>query len=50
MRSLGLTQFQLKNQLLQWLELSTHKNVPISLLIMSRAFTLTSPNEVSVLP
>eukprot|EP01039_Chlorochromonas_danica_P001858 gene1858-2033_t len=46
MRSLGLTHFQLKHQLSEWLELSTHKNVPISLLIMSRALTLSHAHEL----
>jgi hypothetical protein len=46
MRSLGLTQFQLKHQLLEWLDLSTHQNVPISLLIMSRALTLSSAHAM----
>lgn len=39
---MGLTQFKYRSQLQQWLDLSMHKNVPISLLIMSRAFTLVS--------
>lgn len=46
MRSLGLTHFQLKHQLSEWLELSTHKNIPISLLIMSRALTLSHAHEL----
>ena len=50
MRSIGLTNFGYKRQLEDWLELSIQKNVPISLLIMSRAFYLTStsaaPEEV----
>ncbi len=42
MQSVGLTQFRLRNQLSEWLELSTEKGIPISLLIMSRAFMLTT--------
>lgn len=40
MRSLNLTHFQLRNQLQDWLEIS-NSEVPISLLIMSRAFNLS---------
>ena len=40
MRSLGMSQFRLKKQLQEWLELSTQKGIPIFLLIMSRAFML----------
>jgi len=42
MRSIGMTQFRLKKQLEEWLELSTQKGIPIFLLIMSRAFMLNS--------
>ncbi|KAJ1433178.1 LETM1-like protein-domain-containing protein [Ochromonadaceae sp. CCMP2298] len=42
MRSLGVTHFKLKKQLSEWLELSTQKHIPISLLIMSRGFMLSS--------
>lgn len=45
MRSSGLTQFKLKSQLQEWLELSTQKGIPISLLIMSRAFNLTTATD-----
>ncbi len=45
MRSYGLTHFKLKNQLAEWLSLSIQKNIPLSLLIMSRAFMLTSPSD-----
>jgi LETM1 and EF-hand domain-containing protein 1, mitochondrial len=45
MRSVGLTQFKLKSQLHEWLELSTQKNIPIALLIMSRAFQLTNATD-----
>lgn len=45
MRSIGITQFRLKHQLQEWLQLSTQKNIPISLLIMSRAFSLTESEE-----
>lgn len=40
MRSMNLTHFQLRNQLVDWLEISS-ADVPISLLIMSRAFNLS---------
>jgi len=50
MRSIGLTSFGYKRQLQEWLDLSIQKNVPISLLIMSRAFSLSSmaakPEEI----
>jgi len=41
MRSIGLTHFGYKRQLQDWLELSIQKNIPISLLIMSRAFNIS---------
>jgi len=40
MRSVGLSKEAYKRALQQWLDLSVHKNVPISLLIMSRTFFL----------
>jgi LETM1 and EF-hand domain-containing protein 1, mitochondrial len=50
MRSVGLTHFGYRRQLQDWMDLSIQKNVPISLLIMSRAFTINSkvfhPEEV----
>ena len=50
MRSIGLTSFGYKRQLQEWLDLSIQKNIPISLLIMSRAFSLSSmaakPEEI----
>eukprot|EP00013_Stygamoeba_regulata_P015059 CAMPEP_0177680450 /NCGR_PEP_ID=MMETSP0447-20121125/30178_1 /TAXON_ID=0 /ORGANISM="Stygamoeba regulata, Strain BSH-02190019" /LENGTH=968 /DNA_ID=CAMNT_0019189779 /DNA_START=104 /DNA_END=3010 /DNA_ORIENTATION=- len=42
MRSLNLSANSMRKQLEQWLELSLHRDVPISLLIMSRAFLLTA--------
>jgi hypothetical protein len=42
MRSIGMTQFRLKKQLQEWLELSTQKGIPIFLLIASRAFMLNT--------
>lgn len=42
MRAYGLTQLGYRRQLQQWLDLSINKEVPISLLILSRAFTLDS--------
>lgn len=47
MRATGVSQFKLKAQLGEWLELSTAKNVPIALLIMSRALNLAASNNVS---
>jgi len=49
MRSMGLTKEGYKRQLGQWLDLSTTKAVPISLLIMSRAFTLEAPDPAKAL-
>lgn len=50
MRATGLTTEGYRKQLQQWLDLSINKSVPISLLIMSRAFTLEArefqPEEV----
>ncbi|CAM2108473.1 LETM1 domain-containing protein LETM2, mitochondrial isoform X2 [Caretta caretta] len=57
MRSLGLTEEQLKEQLSQWLDLHLKENVPPSLLLLSRALYLidvkpkpiqVSQNEVRV--
>lgn len=42
MRSLGISEFRLRNQLQEWFDLSTMKNIPISLLIMSRALMLSN--------
>jgi len=42
MRHLGLTSLGYRRQLQQWIDLSINKAVPISLLIMSRAFNLSS--------
>ncbi|XP_007909369.2 LETM1 domain-containing protein LETM2, mitochondrial isoform X1 [Callorhinchus milii] len=41
MRSLGVTEQQLREQLNQWLELHLKENVPPSLLLLSRAMYLT---------
>jgi LETM1 and EF-hand domain-containing protein 1, mitochondrial len=49
MRATGLTKEGYRRQLAQWLDLSTAKAVPISLLIMSRAFTLEAPDPASAL-
>lgn len=46
MRSVGLSHFGYKRQLQEWIDLSIQKSVPIALLIMSRAFTLSSPADV----
>ncbi|KAJ7305197.1 hypothetical protein JRQ81_011105 [Phrynocephalus forsythii] len=52
MRSLGLTEEQLKDQLSQWLDLHLKENVPPSLLLLSRALYLTEvkPKPVPVTP
>lgn len=50
MRAYGLTQLGYRRQLQQWLDLSINKEVPISLLILSRAFTLDSKVRPSVRP
>jgi len=42
MRSLDLSEYAYKQQLKEWLDLSIQKNIPIALLIMSRAFMLRS--------
>ncbi|VDO00968.1 unnamed protein product [Rodentolepis nana] len=42
MRTLDLTQARLKAQLMQWVELHVVKKVPVSLLLLSRAFYLQS--------
>lgn len=44
MRSTGLTEGGLRDQLEQWLDLSTRKEVPLSLLILSRALTFAAPS------
>ncbi|CAM9092745.1 unnamed protein product [Laminaria digitata] len=49
MRATGLTKQGYVRQLSQWLDLSTKKSVPISLLIMSRAFTLQAPDPAKAL-
>eukprot|EP01138_Halocafeteria_seosinensis_P016465 gb/GECG01016796.1/.p1 GENE.gb/GECG01016796.1/~~gb/GECG01016796.1/.p1 ORF type:complete len:824 (+),score=150.64 gb/GECG01016796.1/:1-2472(+) len=46
MRATGLSEEDYRRQLEQWLELSVNKNIPASLLILSRAFTITQePSE-----
>mmetsp|Transcript_4731 Transcript_4731/g.6704 ORF Transcript_4731/g.6704 Transcript_4731/m.6704 type:complete len:700 (-) Transcript_4731:1573-3672(-) len=47
MRAVGLTKQQYRAQLEQWLELAANRQVPIALLIMSRAFTLNQNFESS---
>lgn len=48
MRATGLTMHQLRMQLKRWIDLSVNKNVPLSLLILSRAFTLEQTNESQI--
>ncbi|XP_078094622.1 LETM1 domain-containing protein LETM2, mitochondrial [Mustelus asterias] len=48
MRSLGLTEKQLRDQLTQWLELHLKEKVPPSLLLLSRAMYLTDIKPKSV--
>ena len=40
MRARGLTMYGYKKQLKGWIDLSIQKSIPISLLIMSRAFVI----------
>lgn len=40
MRATGLNTFGYRKQMKEWLDLSTQKQIPIALLIMSRAFVL----------
>ncbi|XP_032869738.1 LETM1 domain-containing protein LETM2, mitochondrial [Amblyraja radiata] len=47
MRSLGLTEKQLRQQLTQWLELHLKENVPPSLLLLSRAMYLTDVKPIT---
>ena len=42
MRAYGMTETHCQKQIREWLDLSIQKNTPISLLIMSRAFSLTT--------
>jgi hypothetical protein len=42
MRATGLNTFGYRKQMKEWLDLSMQKQIPISLLIMSRAFVLKS--------
>ncbi|MEE6479198.1 hypothetical protein FKM82_012175 [Ascaphus truei] len=50
MRSLGLTEEQLKEQIKQWLDLHLKENVPPSLLLLSRALYLTEIKPKTILP
>lgn len=49
MRSLGVTEEQLKEQLKQWLDLHLKENVPPSLLLLSRAMYLTDVKPKPIL-
>uniref|UniRef100_UPI00398F1848 LETM1 domain-containing protein LETM2, mitochondrial isoform X2 n=1 Tax=Pristiophorus japonicus TaxID=55135 RepID=UPI00398F1848 len=49
MRSLGLTEKQLRDQLSQWLDLHLKENVPPSLLLLSRAMYLTDVQPTTVI-
>ncbi|XP_067879354.1 LETM1 domain-containing protein LETM2, mitochondrial [Heterodontus francisci] len=49
MRSLGLTEKRLREQLTQWLELHLKENVPPSLLLLSRAMYLTDIKPKSLI-
>ncbi|KAM4747963.1 LETM1 domain-containing protein LETM2, mitochondrial [Rhinophrynus dorsalis] len=50
MRSLGITEEQLKEQMKQWLDLHLKENVPPSLLLLSRALYLTDIKPKPVIP
>jgi len=45
MRATGLSMSQLRTQLKRWIDLSVDKNVPLSLLILSRVFTLQAATD-----
>lgn len=48
MRSTGLTKTGYLRQMKQWLDLSIEKNVPASLLVMSRALNITASERLEV--
>ncbi|XP_074064950.1 LETM1 domain-containing protein LETM2, mitochondrial isoform X2 [Macrotis lagotis] len=48
MRSLGLSEKKLKEQLTQWLDLHLKENVPPSLLLLSRTFYLVDVNPMPI--
>ncbi|KAG5450672.1 letm1 and EF-hand domain-containing protein 1, mitochondrial [Clonorchis sinensis] len=48
MRSLGLTEERLRSQLAQWLALHLEKNVPVTLLLFSRALHVTQASSVDL--
>lgn len=50
MRSLGLTEEQLRDQMKQWLDLHLKENVPPSLLLLSRALYLTDVKPKPIMP
>ncbi|XP_073510051.1 LETM1 domain-containing protein LETM2, mitochondrial isoform X3 [Phyllobates terribilis] len=50
MRSLGLTEEQLRDQIKQWLDLHLKENVPPSLLLLSRALYLTDVKPKPIMP
>ncbi|KAM4036217.1 LETM1 domain-containing protein LETM2, mitochondrial isoform 2-T3 [Anomaloglossus baeobatrachus] len=50
MRSLGLTEEQLRDQIKQWLDLHLKENVPPSLLLLSRALYLTDVKPKPIIP
>lgn len=52
MRSLGLTEEQLRQQLTEWLDLHLKENVPPSLLLLSRTFYLidVKPKPIELPP
>ena len=45
MRAVGLSNFAYKRQLQDWLDLSMQKSVPISLLVLSRAFSIANTSS-----
>jgi hypothetical protein len=48
MRASGLSRDQYLNQLQHWLDMSVNKNVPLTLLVMSRAFLFTTEDPSAV--
>ncbi len=46
MRARGLTVYAYQNQLKGWIDLSIQKNIPVALLVMSRAFVISPHNVI----
>ncbi|KAF0853150.1 mitochondrial LETM1 and EF-hand domain-containing protein (ribosome receptor Mdm38) [Andalucia godoyi] len=48
MRSVNISKTEMRSQLSEWLELSLNQSIPSSLLILSRAFTVLTPESASI--